>query len=60
PMPPMANRTGNDTILPGGSYTFHLPAGTYGLSAHDGNGNLVSEEVQGQQISGEMTWTISP
>lgn len=51
---------GNDTIPPGGSYTFHLPAGTYDLSAHDCDGNPVSEEVQGQPISGEMTWTISP
>jgi len=51
---------GNDTIPPGGSYTFHLPAGTYDLSARDCDGNPVSEEVQGQQISGEMTWTISP
>ncbi len=50
----------NDTIPPGGSYTFRLPAGTYDLSARDCDGNPVSEEVYEQEIAGEMTWTISP
>ncbi len=55
-----ADWLGNDIIPPGGSYTFHLPAGTYDLSARDCDNNPVSEEVQGQEITGEMTWTISP
>lgn len=51
---------GGDTVPPGGSYTFHLPAGTYDLSARDCDGNPVSEEMYDQEIAGEMTWTISP
>jgi hypothetical protein len=50
----------NDTVPPGGSYTFRLPAGTYDLSARDCDGNPVSEEMYDQEIAGEMTWTISP
>jgi len=51
---------GENTVPPGGSYTFYLPAGVYDLSARDCNGDPVSEEVYGQEIRGEMTWTISP
>ncbi|MBC7228271.1 MAG: hypothetical protein H5T61_13750 [Thermoflexales bacterium] len=51
---------GGETVPPGGSYTFHLPEGTYDLSARDCDGNPVSEEIYEQEISGEMTWTISP
>lgn len=51
---------GGETIPPGGSYTFRLPAGTYDLSARDCDGNPVSEEVYEQEIAGDMTWTISP
>ncbi|MCS7179233.1 MAG: hypothetical protein RML46_09120 [Anaerolineae bacterium] len=51
---------GGETVPPGGSYTFRLPAGTYNLSARDCDGHPVSDEVYGQEITGEMTWTISP
>lgn len=50
----------NEVIPPGGSYTFSLPEGVYDLSARDCDGNPVSEEVYGQEIRGEMTWTIAP
>jgi hypothetical protein len=50
----------NDTILPGSSYTFSLPAGTYDLSARDCSNVSVSPDVYGQEIRGEMTWTIQP
>ncbi len=49
----------NKTVPPGGSYTFYLPAGTYDLAALDCESNTLVEEY-GQEISGEMTWTISP
>ncbi len=55
-----ADWLGDDTVPPGGSYSFYLPAGTYDLSARDCNGDPVSEEVYGQEIRGEMTWTIQP
>lgn len=51
---------GADIVQPGGSYTFSLPAGTYDLVALDCSGQPVSQEIYGQEISGEMTWTISP
>lgn len=51
---------GDETIPPGGSYTFRIPAGTYDLSARDCEGNSVSEDVYNQEITGEMTWTIAP
>lgn len=54
------NWLGTDTVQPGGSYTFSLPTGTYDLVALDCSGQPVAEEVYGQEISGEMTWTISP
>lgn len=55
-----ANWLGNETIPPGGSYTFHLPTGTYDLSARGCDNNPVSEEVQGQEIAGKVIWTVSP
>ncbi|MCX8067586.1 MAG: hypothetical protein RMK65_08270 [Anaerolineae bacterium] len=54
------NWLGDETIPPGSSYTFRLPAGTYDLAALDCSGQPLSEEVYGQEISGNITWTISP
>ncbi len=50
---------GDETVPPGGSYTFYLPADTYDLAALDCEGNTLVEE-HGQEITEEMTWTISP
>lgn len=52
--------TGSEAIQSGSSRNFQVPEGSYDVRADDCDGNPVSEEVQGQQISGEMTWTISP
>lgn len=50
----------DEVVRSGHRRTFGVPEGSYDLIARDCDGNPVSEAVQGQPISGEITWTISP
>ena len=47
-----------DTVPPGGSHTFSLPAGTYDVRAEDCEGNAL-DEVFNASIDGPMKWTLS-
>jgi len=47
-----------ETILPGDSYTFQVPAGSYDLLARDCDSNVMDEQY-GTSVAGALEWTIT-